>query len=230
MIFTNRKIYIPPLIFNGKEIIRVGSYKYLGMHIDSKLKYKTHVKKLTSKFSSLCYVSKRINHLMRPEATKNLYYGMVQSKINYGLLVWGGVMFATQTFKRLIRLHNTIIFNLFSKVGEVKHRDINVICKRNKILNLEKLYKLNAMLCMYKMFNCNHMPYMFEKVRNLVSRHNHNTRNRQNHIPPIPIVQSVKCNYLYQAIKAWNLVPQNIKNINNLKKLKKEIKNYLLNS
>ena len=230
MIFTNRKIEIPPLIVKNREIEQVDCYKYLGMHIDSKLKYKIHVKKLTSKFSSLCYVSKKISYLMRPEAAKNFYYGMVQSKINYGLLVWGGAMFATQAFKRLKRLHNSIIFNLFSNHGENKYRDIGTICKRNKILNLENLYIFNANMCMFKMFNCNHLPYMFEKVRNLVTQHNYNTRNSGNYIVPAPIVQSVKCNYLYQAIKSWNSLPQAIKDINNFNKFKKTLKEHLFNN
>jgi hypothetical protein len=47
MIFTNRKIDIPPLIVNGAEIELVTSFKYLGFWIDNKLKHNVHLKKLT---------------------------------------------------------------------------------------------------------------------------------------------------------------------------------------
>jgi hypothetical protein len=139
-------------------------------------------------------------------------------------------MFATQAFKRLKSLHNSIIFNLFSNHGENEYRDIATICKRNKILNLENLYIFNANMCMFKMFNCNHLPYMFDKVRNLVTQHNYNSRNRGNCIVPAPIVQSVKRNYLYQAIKSWNSLPQAIKDINNFNKFKKTLKEHLFNN
>ena len=68
MIFTNKKLYIPPLIVNDHEISKVDSYKYLGLHIDNKLKYKSHIKKLTSKLSSLCYATTKIHKLKQGDA------------------------------------------------------------------------------------------------------------------------------------------------------------------
>jgi hypothetical protein len=229
MIFTNRKVTFQPLIVKGKEIERVKSYKYLGLHIDEKLKHKIHLKKLTAKMSSLCYATSQINRLMQPDVAKMFYYGMVYSKINYGILVWGGALLATKGFKKLGRLHEKIIFNLMSMPGENRHNDINKICKRNGILKLVDVYKLNANTSMYKTLYSDYNPDEHDAImHNYVREHNYNTRNRDSFRLPFPRVKSVKINYLYQAINSWNQLPNDINLPMSMQLFKNKVKNHFL--
>ena len=90
MLFTNKTTPVPKIFIHGKEIDRVDNFKYLGINIDSKLKYNAHLTHLRKKLSSLRYITYKIRPLINITAAKAFYFAMVESKLNYALLVWGG--------------------------------------------------------------------------------------------------------------------------------------------
>ncbi len=61
----------------------------------------------------------------------------------HGLLVWGAVLEEGLYAKRLCKLHDRIIYNLFAYVNE-SILDTKSICKGIVILQLPALYKVNA--------------------------------------------------------------------------------------
>ena len=61
MLLTNRPILNNPLVaVNGAALDCVQEFTYLGICIDSKLKYTQHIQYLTSKLSSLCGATYRL--------------------------------------------------------------------------------------------------------------------------------------------------------------------------
>jgi hypothetical protein len=154
---------------------------------------------------------------------------MVYSKLTYGILCWGGALLETQGYKRLINLHNKIIFNLFSNPGENRHQHLNDICKRNGILKLIDLYKYHSTMAMYKTLHTENIPFLFDNIADLLRNHNHDTRNRDNFLLPFPTVRSVKINYHYQAIKQWNNLPNYLKSSASLRQFNRDTKKYIIN-
>ena len=114
MLFTNKTVQVPKIFIHGTEIERVDKFKYLEIIIDNKLKYRSHLTQLRTKLSQLRYVTYKIKPLINVSAAKSFYYSMVESKLSYGLLVWGGTRIGCATFLKLCRLQDKIVFNLFA--------------------------------------------------------------------------------------------------------------------
>jgi hypothetical protein len=91
MLFSNRKTDVPPLMLDAAEIERVKKFKYLGFLIDDRLTHRFHVKCLISSLALYAFVSWKIRPYLGAESAKTFYYGLVHSRVCYGLLVWGGV-------------------------------------------------------------------------------------------------------------------------------------------
>jgi Reverse transcriptase (RNA-dependent DNA polymerase) len=75
--------------FGNQKITRVSSYKYLGLWIDDRLNYFTHITKVKSKISPMIGVFHRINKFITPEVLKNLYFSYVHSHMAYLISIWG---------------------------------------------------------------------------------------------------------------------------------------------
>ena len=95
-------------MINLTELTICKSYKDLGVTFDSKLKFKEHIANLTLQLRSTYGIFKRNfaksdNHL----AIKKIYNAYVQSKIDYGITVWGGA--ANSVIKPLMAIHKKFL-------------------------------------------------------------------------------------------------------------------------
>ena len=84
------------------EIIKqVSETKFLGITIDNKLSWDTHINKLSKKLSCATGILNRIKDNIPSELYKNLYHTLFESHLAYGITAWGGV-FKVQ--KRCLRI------------------------------------------------------------------------------------------------------------------------------
>ena len=84
------------LVLNDIAIPIVESTKFLGLWIDSRLSWRTHLAKITAKLKTkLCMLQKGKN-LQTTHAKKILYFAQFQSVITYGLVIWGNMVSNTQ--------------------------------------------------------------------------------------------------------------------------------------
>jgi hypothetical protein len=116
---------------------------------------------------------------------------------------------ATSGFIRLVSLQDRIVFNLFSHFAESKAQT-SQIYKRERILKLEDLYRVKTCETIYRILNNGYLPSLHERLLGLVRDHTYNTRQRNTFMIPIPEVRAVKLNFLYQAVKCWNMLSQPI--------------------
>ena len=70
---------------NGKRLYPTDSVKYLGVKIDNKLNWKSHVAKLNQANAMLYKVRDFIN----ANILKSIYYALFKSHINYACIIWG---------------------------------------------------------------------------------------------------------------------------------------------
>lgn len=192
---------------------QVDHTKFLGIYIDENMNYKYHCEILISKLHSICYKFKNLRYVLTTEQLITVYYAEVQSRLTYGICLWGwsanvGEVFLAQ--KRVIRRiagigNRTSCRQYFLKYG---------------ILTLYGLYIFE--MCVYVHINLNN----FVQIH---SYHEVNTRQRNKDILHQPFA---KHSLAYRSPnfagpRFYNKIPNEIKNLP-LPRFKKKLKDFLV--
>ena len=81
----------PSLLIDGATINRVNESRFLGVIIDEKLNWSSHIKQLATKLHSCIGRLHRIKQFVPKDLYIELYKTLFQSHLSYGISVWGGV-------------------------------------------------------------------------------------------------------------------------------------------
>jgi hypothetical protein len=80
-----------PIVLKGSNVERVPSYKYLGIVIDDKLNWHTHVDYLIKRLNTRMYCLRKLNFFHVDVKILAMFYdSVVESVWRYCLLCWGG--------------------------------------------------------------------------------------------------------------------------------------------
>ena len=224
----SKKRSIPNLniSLNGALMEKCDSYKYLGVHFDENLNWKTHIEYVTKKISQSCGALAKIRHCVDTKTLVNVYYALINSYVRYGIVVWGG---ATQNVLKplLTAINKAVRIITFAPYGNL---DLRPAYNQLKLLTLEDTYKLEIAKFTYKSKN-EMLPITIGNQFNVSSEHidhHYFVRNRQR-------TARVQCNsrtgeksVQYKSLHLWNNLPAEIKNSESLNVFKKAYKNLLL--
>ena len=207
----------PEIKLRTDQISRKKFVKYLGLHIDDNLKFSQHVDTLKTKLSRLAGVSYRLKSYFNYKTSKNYYYACVYSMLTYCLAAYGGAL-ESYRGRTLVRLHERIVRNLFSKYDR-----INCPFKTNKLLKLPDIYRSQACIHMYKAINLDTNESVAETLALQTANHQYETKTRNLLRPPFPRVDAIRLNYHYQFQNIWNEIPDTIKESRTLKSFKRNL-------
>ena len=154
-----------------------------------------------------------------------LYNSFIQSHVLYGLLNWGC---ANKTTLEPLKISLRKAIRVIDFASYTAHTE--PIFKRFKILNLEKLYKLETAKFMFQTNQENHSNFLQKEFIKTSKLHCHNTRQSSNLGFSLPsITTNFKKNFLtFDGVKLWNSLPIELKNTRNKHSFKKLMKSYLL--
>jgi hypothetical protein len=158
MIFhaPNKKINnnIVKISINNTEIERVNDFNFLGIHFNEHMSWKTHIDKLSSKLSKITGVLNRLKRVLPGDVMKVLYFSIVQSHLNYAILLWGfdGVRLKGIQ-KRIVRIITCSKYNA--------HTD--PLFKKLKLLKVDDILKLSALKFYFKHCHEN-LPHFFQDM------------------------------------------------------------------
>ena len=187
-------------IYN-QTINRVSSCKYLGLIFDCNMKWDLHVKDLIKKTKFFLFIFHKLKWIVDKKTLKIIYNALFESIINYGIIAWGGC------YK-----------NAITKLVAIQNKLINVINEQNtfKILGVKDHFVTES-LC-----------YHYIKCKNLYSNYQGKTRGRAISVPKVNKNIACKNSYIV-AIKNYNNLPDNLKNLHLSKKaIGIKIRNWLL--
>lgn len=206
------KCTLPNVFINDQPLPNPTSCKFLGLFIDDKLKFDVHISGLAHKIAAGCYALRVLSSNLDVSTVRAAYFTMIESRLRYGISFWGACR--NYLFNSLFVLQKRAIRIIF----KVHNRES---CKplflKHKILTLPSLYLLEC-LCLIHRKNLNRFKNSVYQIRN-------GTNNVR---LPIPSTELIKSSIIYNAGKAFNRLPQNLKSMENGMKFRKQLKSVLL--
>jgi hypothetical protein len=100
-------VYPLHLIRADQTLSVTDTIKFLGLHLDSHISWKSHTNVLVKKLSSVCYVMRKLFYILNIDTLRIVYFAHFQSLINYGKNFWGSSSTMQNVFliqKRIIRI------------------------------------------------------------------------------------------------------------------------------
>lgn len=193
-------------------IENVSTFKYLGILLDCNLSWKPHCTNIKQYIYMAVCKFYLLRTLVPVEILNKIYFALIQSKLSYGLVFWGGTY--DSTLKPLTVAQNMIIKSMSFKK---KRSSSWPLYLKKGILPLKHLYIFRVL----KLFFSRSGNRMFKilKQYNL----------RKNNLCFIPRTNSTlfqKC-FLVTAPKIYNNIPNNIKSATNVNEFCNWLKAFL---
>ena len=89
--FVGNKHMTRAIYINGQQLKEVSETKFLGVILDNKLDWTSHIHHLNKKLRSAAALLSRIRHWIPEEQYLKIYHALFESHLTYGISVWGGV-------------------------------------------------------------------------------------------------------------------------------------------
>lgn len=188
------------------------SFKLLGMYIDPKLTWAAHIKFLCKRLSVSCYIIRNIRGTVSVGVLKMLYYGIVYSHLQYGLLLWGS------------SAHMHKVFICQKKI-------LRCMAKTNRGSSCKPLFHKYGILTLPSMYIMQLIIYIKNNYHNYHKNsdlHNYNTRNCSSLQLPFSRLSVSQNSPIYMGIKCFNKIRTLIDTDNlNQNVFRKKLKSYL---
>lgn len=189
--------------------------KYLGIIIDSNLKWDHHVMSIVKRLRLLTYKFRQLRNVLNLNEIKIIYDSLVRSILKYGIIAWGGV---NQT-------------NL-KPLTQINKKIIKIILNKNSLYPTERIYKELNVPSIRHIYCETMLIYQKKNITNTNINQNHIYETRMNERQTIKEQRAKKTigtkYYLYLGPRIFNKLPERIK-ILNIKRYKHEIKIWLQN-
>ena len=149
MVFSRKKDkFNIQITMDGNRLEKVDETKYLGVILDCKLNWISHINFIKNKISKASYIISKIRYYVDVPILKTIYYSLVHPHLTYCLTAWGGT--SVTTLKPVVTLQKKILRIMTNSTFDSPSKPI--FLKLN-ILPLNEQYKLNISLLMHKIFN-----------------------------------------------------------------------------
>ena len=211
------------LTLKGTPIENVPVSKYLGMHLDDKLNWKTHINNIKNKLNQLTGAFYNLARYIDTSKISNIYHAYVFPHIKYGIELYGAC--DKTSLKSLQTSQNKILKVLYRKP---RRYHTNQIHNELRILKCEDVYQLFTGIFVYKQQQKllpNIFSNYFTQNRNI---HRIRTRNCESlFLPRYKLKSTQKC-MKYSGVKIWNSIPQEIRNQPKLHQFKSKFKSHMI--
>ncbi len=207
MIFSNKKTKTDIKIkIDGVFLNKVNSTKYLGVILDDKLNWSSHVSYVHSKLCKASHIISKLRYYVSLSALKMVYYSLVHSHISYCISAWGSA--PKSIFHSLVTAQKKII-----RLITFSHFQAHAapLFAKLKILNITDLYHLNLSILLHNFLNNKFTGFLH--LNTLESFHSHNTRlsSRNNFFQNSNTSKFSLRSLSSCGLKFWRTIPNEIK-------------------
>ena len=108
MMFHTPQKRIPKLhlSINNIDIEKIDSFNFLGLVLDTHLKWNFQARKVANKLTHINWILSKLKHIFPQKILKTIYSSLIESHINYCLVLWG------TNYDRIFKLKKKL-FELF---------------------------------------------------------------------------------------------------------------------
>ena len=90
MVFrTRKKIKIPVIKINQKELEYVETFNFLGVNLDTNISWKSHLSKVSNKIVRIIGIMNKLKFILPQNILFYIYNSLIMPHINYCILLWG---------------------------------------------------------------------------------------------------------------------------------------------
>jgi len=201
------------LNYQGHYVKSSSNTTFLGLIINDSLSWKAHIDQMMSKLNTACFVIQTIQAIMSPETLRMVYFAYINSIMSYGIIFLGNQPYSDKIFKiqkQVIRI-----------ITNSRMRDsCRELFKKLEILPLYSQYIFSISVFVIKN---KHLFYTSSQI------HSIHTRFKTNLHPPTANLTKFRKGVYYSAIKIFNNLPHNIKDIaNETVPFRNDVKRFLL--
>lgn len=201
-------------------IDKVDSFKYLGLHLDSKFSWEIHIKHVERKVATLCGVLSRVSCFVPQHVLLKFYHAHIHSQLQYVVIVWGRA--CRSKLLRLQTLQNRCLKIIF-KLPPL-HPTIDLYGhSTHTILPLIGLCELQSLVMVHNIIN--------NRIHSNISLHSvnvpHNTRQTGNLALSRAFSNHGQRRISYIGPSKFNSLPNELKLITNKCQFKLKVKLYL---
>lgn len=153
-----KNITIPSLMINNTTIEHVKQFNFLGLIINTSLKWNSHIDYIILKISRIVGLLYRLKHIYPKNVLYTLYNSLILPHLTYCILIWGSTIVKGHPLhllqKRAVRT--------ISNSDYLAHSE--PICKRMKLLIITDIYRIAIWKFYYKLMNGN-LPSYFTSMK-----------------------------------------------------------------
>ena len=219
MIVTHKKYDLTDCIIKIRDtpIKHVKSTKFLGMTIDDKFSYNDHITILSKQLSKVKGLLYKLSETLPVPIIRQLYFSYFYSRIVYCISVWGGG--GITNIDKISKINKAAL--------KLCVRDLQPSAPQP--FQYYNIYKLKCLGDFHKYANNNSFKNLHTKIHKLIPDHVHCTRFAAQNSYSLPIItKTVSQNqFLYNALKLWNNLPTELKNIQSTTVFKSKLKLHL---
>ena len=220
MIHRRRQNIRLQLKLNGALLEQKDSIKYLGVVIDQKLNWKSHITNCTAKLGKCLWAINKLRRYTTIPILKLVYFALAYPYIQYCISSWGG---ACKTSLQPLFIKQKLIIK--SMLHEQYISPSSPLFHKLNILKLPEIYDLQICKLMQNQINNN----TGQNIHPIPTVHTHQTRSSSQHNYYIPLAKSNlgKTSFSFYGPTVWNSLPINIKTASKFK-FKLLLKKHLL--
>lgn len=196
------------------------SIRYLGLCVDSELKWQKHAQQLQGRLRKLNYLIFHAKKFFRTTHLLRIYSAIYEPVVRYGIIHWGGM--SKFSFKTLEVLQRNVVRSIAGiKVGEGSKKWFS----KFQILTIQQLYDLECAVFAHR--NQNLFP---SPVKPIVreTRAAHESRQGKLLFKPFWIRQRSRNQSPFAIPQIYNGIPVKLKQTNNFKSFRRKYKKLIL--
>lgn len=196
---------------NGTGLLDCTSTKFLGVTLESTLSWNEHCLQLANKISSKAYAFRCLRLQVPTSCLISLYYAEVQSRLQYGIMLWDSSAAANGVFTAQKAVLRCI-------VGARRDESCRLIFRQLNILPLACLYIVETCCYVYNNKNC---------FATNAEVHNYCTRSMEDLHTSNRTLTVTRQGVESIGINIFNKLPSTTKTVKTFKQFRRLVKEYV---